>query len=66
MFMEIYVTVPSAVNHVLTSEVCDCGAWTARSLQEPVVGAVGLPAISESSMNRTEMNAVVNSMVIGP
>lgn len=40
--MEIYVTVLSAVNHVLTRKVCDPGAGVARSLQEPVVEAVGL------------------------
>lgn len=40
--MEICVTVPSAVNHVLTGKVRDPGAWIARSLQGPVVGAVSL------------------------
>lgn len=40
--MEIYVTVPSAINHVLTRKVRDPGAGIARSLREPVVGAVGL------------------------
>ena len=40
--MEIYVTVLSAVNHVLTRKVCDPGTGVARSLQEPVVEAVGL------------------------
>lgn len=43
MFMEIYVTVPCAVNCVLTRKVRDPGAWISRSLREPVVGAVGLP-----------------------
>lgn len=42
VFMEIYVTVPSAVNHVLTGKVRDPGAGIARSLREPVVGAIGL------------------------
>lgn len=46
--MEIYVTVPSAVNHVLTRKVRGLGALISRSLWEPVVGAVGLPSISES------------------
>lgn len=41
--MEIYVTILRAVNHVLTRKVHDPGAWIARSLREPVVGAVGLP-----------------------
>lgn len=40
--MEIYVTVPSAVNHVLTRKVRDPGTGVARSLWEPVVEAVGL------------------------
>lgn len=41
--MEIYVTLLSAVNHVLTRQVCDPGAWISRSLQEPVLGAAHLP-----------------------
>lgn len=40
--MEICVTVPSAVNHVLTRKVRDPGAWILRSLREAFVGAVGL------------------------
>lgn len=42
MFMEIYVTLLSAVNHVLTRKVCDPGAWISRSLRELVLGAVDL------------------------
>lgn len=65
MFMEIYVTVPSAVNHVLTSRVRDCGAWTAQSPWVSAVGAVSPPSISESSVNQMQMNAVINLMVMG-
>lgn len=60
MFMEMYVTVTSAVNHILTRKVHDPGSRILRSLWEPVVEAVGLLSISESYRNEMEMNAVIN------
>lgn len=51
MFMEIYVTIPSAVNHVLTRKVCNPGAWISRSLHQAAVGPVGLPFYLDSYMD---------------